>query len=610
MSDYLEKVNSPADLKKLSKKELGAYADEVRNLIVETVKRCGGHLASNLGAVELTIALHYVFDCPKDKILFDVGHQSYTHKIITGRRDKFSGLRRDGGISGFPNAEESEFDPVTTGHSSTSLSVGLGMARARDLAGDDYNVVAVIGDGAFTGGMTFEALNDIGANKEKVIIVLNDNKMSISKNVGAFAEYLSKLRLSKRYNTIKYDIKKGVGALPFFGDKLVDFLDKTKDDVKASLLPNKFFENLGIKYYGPFDGHDIGDLTDILARLKNNKGPVLLHVVTHKGNGVSEAMESPDKYHGVSPQNGEIHREISFSSVVSRELCKLAEADDKVVAVTAAMAIGTGLNDFAAKYPDRYFDVGIAEEHATAMCAGFAAAGYKPFFAVYSSFWQRAFDQTITDVCIDKRAVTFLIDHAGAVGGDGVTHQGTFDIAALAMIPNMTIMQPKDGTELASMIEFAASFNAPLAIRYPKTYDYDFDEHTDVSGLKWETLAMANTNVTVLTVGNRAIKASLGLRGATVVNARIIKPLDFGFLDAVVEKSVVVTVEDGIVRGGFGESVRTYFEDRDKNVKVVTIGYGDGFIDKLDEAVIMESGGLTTDSLAQKIENATGIKLI
>lgn len=610
MSDYLEKVNSPADLKKLSKKELGAYADEVRNLIVETVKRCGGHLASNLGTVELTIALHYVFDCPKDKILFDVGHQSYTHKIITGRRDKFSGLRLDGGISGFPNAEESEFDPVTTGHSSTSLSVGLGMARARDLAGDDYNVVAVIGDGAFTGGMTFEALNDIGANKEKMIIVLNDNKMSISKNVGAFAEYLSKLRLSKRYNTIKYDIKKGVGALPFFGDKLVDFLDKTKDDVKASLLPNKFFENLGIKYYGPFDGHDIGDLTDILARLKNNKGPVLLHIVTHKGNGVSEAMESPDKYHGVSPQNGEIHREISFSSVVSRELCKLADADDKVVAVTAAMAIGTGLNDFAVKYPDRYFDVGIAEEHATAMCAGFAAAGYKPFFAVYSSFWQRAFDQTITDVCIDKRAVTFLIDHAGAVGGDGVTHQGTFDIAALAMIPNMTIMQPKDGTELANMIEFAASFNAPLAIRYPKTYDYDFDEHTDVSGLKWETLAMANTNVTVLAVGNRAIKASLGLRGVTVVNARIVKPLDFGFLDAVVEKSVVVTVEDGIVRGGFGESVRTYFEDRDKNVKVVTIGYGDGFIDKLDEAVIMESGGLTTDSLAQKIENATGIKLI
>lgn len=610
MSDYLEKVNSPADLKKLSKKELGVYADEVRNLIVETVKCRGGHLASNLGTVELTIALHYVFDCPKDKILFDVGHQSYTHKIITGRRDKFSGLRHDGGISGFPNAEESEYDPVTTGHSSTSLSVGLGMARARDLAGDDYNVVSVIGDGAFTGGMTFEALNDIGANKEKMIIVLNDNKMSISKNVGAFAEYLSKLRLSKRYNTIKYDIKKSVGALPFFGDKFVDFLYKAKDDVKASLLPNKFFENLGIKYYGPFDGHNIEDLTDVLTRLKNNKGPVLLHVVTHKGNGVSAAMENPDKYHGVSPQTCVIRRETSFSSVVSRELCKLAAVDDKIVAVTAAMAIGTGLNEFASQYRDRYFDVGIAEEHAAAMCAGFAAAGYKPFFAVYSSFWQRAFDQTITDICIDKRAVTFLIDHAGAVGGDGVTHQGAFDLAAFAMIPNMTIMQPKDGAELANMLEFAASFNAPLAIRYPKAYDYDFDEHTDVSDMKWETLAKAKSNLTVLAVGNRAIKAALGLRGVTVVNARIVKPLDCEFLDSLTEKSVVITVEDGIVRGGFGESVRAYFENNCKDIKVVTIGYGDGFIDKLDETAILKSGGLTTDSLAGKIERAIGIKLI
>ena len=458
--------------------------------------------------------------------------------------------------------------------------------------------------------MTFEALNDIGANKEKMIIVLNDNKMSISKNVGAFAEYLSKLRLSKRYNTIKYDIKKSVGALPFFGDKFVDFLYKAKDDVKASLLPNKFFENLGIKYYGPFDGHNIEDLTDVLTRLKNNKGPVLLHVVTHKGNGVSAAMENPDKYHGVSPQTCVIRRETSFSSVVSRELCKLAAVDDKIVAVTAAMAIGTGLNEFASQYRDRYFDVGIAEEHAAAMCAGFAAAGYKPFFAVYSSFWQRAFDQTITDICIDKRAVTFLIDHAGAVGGDGVTHQGAFDLAAFAMIPNMTIMQPKDGAELANMLEFAASFNAPLAIRYPKAYDYDFDEHTDVSDMKWETLAKAKSNLTVLAVGNRAIKAALGLRGVTVVNARIVKPLDCEFLDSLTEKSVVITVEDGIVRGGFGESVRAYFENNCKDIKVVTIGYGDGFIDKLDETAILKSGGLTTDSLAGKIERAIGIKLI
>lgn len=608
MPKIIEQVNSPDELKKLNIKELGEYADEVRELIVETVKRRGGHLASNLGTVELTIALHYVFDCPTDKLLFDVGHQTYTHKIITGRRDKFSELRTDGGITGFPNADESDCDVVTTGHSSTSLSVGLGLARARDLAGEKYNVVTVIGDGAFTGGMTFEALNDIGAHKEKMIIVLNDNKMSISKNVGAFAEYLSKLRLSKRYNTIKYDIKRGVGALPFFGDKIVDFLDKAKDDVKASLLPNKFFENLGIKYYGPFDGHEIGSLIDVLTRLKNNKGPVLLHVVTNKGNGVDEVMEQPDKYHGVSPHADVPSHEIAFSSVVSKELCRLAANDNKVIAVTAAMSIGTGLNEFAAAYPDRYFDVGIAEEHAAAMCAGFAASGYKPFFAVYSSFWQRAFDQTITDICIDNRPVTFLIDHAGAVGCDGVTHQGAFDLAALSMIPNMTVMQPKDGAELADMISFAASYNAPLAIRYSKSYDYDFDEHTGIESLRWERLACSDSNVIVLAVGNRAIKAALGLRGATVVNARVVKPLDVEYLDSLNDGAIVITVEDGIVRGGFGESVRAYFSQKRRAIEVVTIGYDDKFIQTLDETKILESGGLTTDALRNKIALA-GIKL-
>lgn len=608
MPKIIEQVNSPDELKKLNIKELGEYADEVRELIVETVKRRGGHLASNLGTVELTIALHYVFDCPTDKLLFDVGHQTYTHKIITGRRDKFSELRTDGGITGFPNADESDCDVVTTGHSSTSLSVGLGLARARDLAGEKYNVVTVIGDGAFTGGMTFEALNDIGAHKEKMIIVLNDNKMSISKNVGAFAEYLSKLRLSKRYNTIKYDIKRGVGALPFFGDKIVDFLDKAKDDVKASLLPNKFFENLGIKYYGPFDGHEIGSLIDVLTRLKNNKGPVLLHVVTNKGNGVDEVMEQPDKYHGVSPHADVPSHEITFSSVVSKELCRLAANDNKVIAVTAAMSIGTGLKEFAAAYPDRYFDVGIAEEHAAAMCAGFAASGYKPFFAVYSSFWQRAFDQTITDICIDNRPVTFLIDHAGAVGCDGVTHQGAFDLAALSMIPNMTVMQPKDGAELADMISFAASYNAPLAIRYSKSYDYDFDEHTGIESLRWERLACSDSNVIVLAVGNRAIKAALGLRGATVVNARVVKPLDVEYLDSLNDGAIVITVEDGIVRGGFGESVRAYFSQKRRAIEVVTIGYDDKFIQTLDEIKILESGGLTTDALRNKIALA-GIEL-
>lgn len=346
----------------------------------------------------------------------------------------------------------------------------------------------------------------------------------------------------------------------------------------------------------------------MLTKLKNNKGPVLLHVVTNKGNGVDEVMEQPDKYHGVSPHADVPSHEIAFSSVVSKELCRLAANDNRVIAVTAAMSIGTGLNEFAAAYPDRYFDVGIAEEHAAAMCAGFAASGYKPFFAVYSSFWQRAFDQTITDICIDNRPVTFLIDHAGAVGCDGVTHQGAFDLAALSMIPNMTVMQPKDGAELADMISFAASYNAPLAIRYSKSYDYDFDEHTGIESLRWERLACSDSNVIVLAVGNRAIKAALGLRGATVVNARVVKPLDVEYLDSLNDGAIVITVEDGIVRGGFGESVRAYFSQKRRAIEVVTIGYDDKFIQTLDETKILESGGLTTDALRNKIALA-GIEL-
>lgn len=600
MSEFLEKVNSPEDLKKLTVKELGVYAGEVREYILETVKKQGGHLSSNLGSIELTIALHYVFDSPNDKLLFDVGHQAYTHKIITGRREEFKKLRSDGGISGFPNVRESECDAFTMGHSSTSLSLGVGFSRARDILGQNYNVVAVIGDGAFTGGMAFEALNDIGAHKEKLIIVLNDNKMSISKNVGAFSEYLARLRLSKRYSSFKYNLKKGISALPFFGDEVVGVLDRAKDNVKISLLPDKIFENLGVKYYGPFDGHDIGGLIGVLKKLKDEKGPVLLHALTNKGNGVEPVMENPGKFHGVSPE-GCISREISFASVVEKKLCGMAEKNERIVAVTAAMSMGTGLERFAEKYTERYFDVGIAEEHAVTMCAGFAAAGLKPFFAVYSSFLQRAFDQTLHDVCIDCRPVTFLIDHAGAVGGDGITHQGIFDISYLSLIPGMTIMQPKDGIELEDMLDFSEKFNGPLAIRYPKAFEYAFDEHAAVSSLEWERVTRSKSKIYVLAVGSRMLKAALGLLNVNVINARIIKPLDKKFLDSVPDGALIVTLEDGIIKGGFGESVRAYYSSSGRKVSVEILGYPDKFQYYSSEERILSDAGLTADGIASAI---------
>ena len=596
----LEQINSPSDLKKLSIKELNAYAEEVRSYIIETVRRQGGHLASNLGTVELITALHYVFDCPVDKLLFDVGHQAYTHKIITGRRDSFYNLRSDEGVSGFPNASESTYDAFTMGHSSTSLSLGVGFARARDILGLDYNVVCVIGDGAFTGGMAFEALNDIGANKEKMIIVLNDNKMSISKNVGALNEYLAKLRLSKRYLNVKYNVKKAVSALPFFGDRVVNFLDKTKDNIKKTLLPDKIFENLGVKYYGPFDGHNIAELVSILKKLKEEKGPVLLHVLTNKGNGVPEILHNPDKYHGVGPEN-KPETEISYSSVVGNKLCALAQDNKSVVAVTAAMSMGTGLDEFARRFPDRYFDVGIAEGHAASMCAALAAAGVKPFFAVYSSFLQRAFDQVLHDICIDKRPVTLLIDHAGAVGGDGITHQGNFDIGFLSVIPDMTILQPKDGKELESMMDFALKFNAPLAIRYPKSFSYEFDDHNPIEGLKWETLVRSREKIFILAAGNRMIKVALGVKNANVVNVRVIKPLDKSFLSSVSDGSLVITLEDGMLKGGFGESVESFFNASDKKVKVVCLGYPDKFQSRSLVSDMMREAGITEQNISEII---------
>ncbi len=597
LGKYLEQVNSPSDLKKIPVKELPVYAREVRDYINETVTRRGGHLSSNLGSVELTIALHYVFSAPKDKILFDVGHQSYTHKIITGRREGFYNLRSDEGVSGFPNVSESEYDAFTMGHSSTSLSVGLGLARSRKITGDDYNVVSLIGDGAFTGGMAFEALNDIGENKEKMIIVLNDNKMSISKNVGAFSQYLAKLRLSRKYNSFKHTVKNGVRALPFIGEGLVGVLDKMKDNIKMSLINGKIFENLGVKYYGPVDGHDISGLIEILKKLKTARGPVLLHVVTKKGNGVVEAENNPDKYHGVG--GGKKAENKPFSKIVGQKLCELAEKHDNIVAVTAAMSVGTGLENFANAFPDRFYDVGIAEGHAVTMCAGLSASGVKPYFAVYSSFLQRGFDQILHDVCIDKRPVTFLIDHAGVVGGDGVTHQGIFDISYLSLMPNMTILQPKDGKELAKMLEFSVGYNAPLAIRYPKDYESEIEDY-EVDLLSWSTVKKCDTGITVLAVGNRALSLALGTENATVINARVIKPLDEETLSALKSEKLIITIEDGVIKGGFGEAVKNFYGET--GPVVVTLGHEDAFPLSMSESKMFEKSGLTKENLVKIIK--------
>lgn len=597
MFDLLEKVNSPLDLKKLSVEELSAYATQVRDFVMQKVTQNGGHLSSNLGVVELTIALHYVFSSPQDKIIFDVGHQSYTHKIITGRVDGFDKLRHDGGITGFPNEKESEHDHFTTGHSSTSLSLGVGMARARDILNQDYNVVSVIGDGAFTGGMAYEALNDIGANREKMIIVLNDNNMSISKNVGAFSQYLAKLRLSKKYTAIKYNVKKSVKALPFFGDRFVRVLDRIKDNFKFSLIPNKMFENFGVKYYGPFDGHDIPTLISVLKMVKNTTRPVLLHVVTKKGKGVETVEEAPGAYHGVSPAGDK--KSIPYRSVVSEKLCEMGESDEKVVAVTAAMSDGTGLTEFSKKYPNRYFDVGIAEQHAVSMCAGLQKAGLKPYFAVYSSFLQRAYDQVLSDICIDNRGVTLLIDHAGVVGGDGVTHQGIYDISYLTAMPNMTVMQPKDGVELKNMMQFSLTYARPLAIRYSKSYETEYSEHKPVD-LSWEWIRKTNSNVYILAVGSKMLDIALKNDEANVISARVIKPLDEELLKNI-SSGHVITMEEGVLRGGFGEMVNAFYEHSD-SVKVHSLGFGDVFFDKLEENAIFACAGVTENALNELVE--------
>lgn len=590
----LNQIKGPADLKRLSIREMEALAGEIREEIVGTVARHGGHLSSNLGAVELTLALHYVFDCPEDKLVFDVGHQSYAHKILTGRLEGFrDGLREEGGLSGFPRPSESESDAFTAGHASTAISAALGIARTRDVMGDDYHVVAVVGDGALTGGMCYEALNDAGQSGTRLIVILNDNEMSISRNVGALSKYLTGLRQSRSYRAFKRGVRRGLERIPGLGAPMFRFVERFRDWLKTPFVDGKFFEALGFRYIGPLDGHDIKALVRVLRRAREDEAPQILHVVTTKGKGYTPAESHPDAYHGVAPflvETGQARGEsgASCGSVAAAELVALAENDIRVCAVTAAMPIGTGMQHFAQAHPDRFFDVGIAEEHAVTMAAGMASAGMKPYVAIYSTFLQRAFDQIATDVCIPDLPVTFLVDRAGLVGADGVTHQGVFDLSYLSMLPNMVVAAPRDVRDLKRLVRLSAEYDGPMAIRYPRDVE-DMGARMETQKPlhigEWEVLTEGE-DVMFLAVGRMvciAMRASIELMGkgvrAGVVDARFVKPLDEELLRRALKAGLIVTVEENVLAGGLGEHVLSWLAQNAPGREALTLAVPDAHIE-------------------------------
>jgi 1-deoxy-D-xylulose-5-phosphate synthase len=602
----LNEVNYPEDIKALNKEQLCQLADEIRSFLVENVSKTGGHLAPNLGVVELTLALHKVFDMPKDKIIWDVGHQIYVHKLLTGRKDKFNTLRKAGGISGFPRPNESKYDIFSTGHSSTSISAALGVARARDIKNEKYNVVAVIGDGALTGGMALEALNDAGNSNTNITVVLNDNEMSISKNVGGLSAYLSKIRTTPTYINIRNDIEYIIKKIPAVGNNLYKTAERLKEGVKQIVVDGMLFEELGFTYIGPINGHDILEVEDVLKRTKKIKGPVLVHIITKKGKGYSFAEKKPEIFHGLGPfevRTGESlgTSKINYSKVFGEEIVKEASTNDKIVAITAAMPDGTGLNDFKSQFPKRFFDVGIAEQHAVTLAAGLAANGLKPVFAVYSTFLQRGYDQIVHDVCIQNLPVMFAIDRAGIVGEDGETHQGVFDISYLRMIPNITVLAPKNIDEFRAMLKWCFRFNRPVAIRYPRGGDYNvnFDKFSSISEGKWETV-MKGSDVIILAVGKMVQTSYLAAKklqekgiNPTIVNCRFIKPLDMAMLQEIAKDyNNIFTIEDNNISGGFGSAVLEHLSKFRYKGKTTLIGYPDEFITHGSSELIYEKYGL------------------
>ena len=610
----LNNVNYPEDVRKLSLKEKEVLAKELREKIINLVSKTGGHLASNLGVVELTIALHSVFNTPMDKIIWDVGHQTYVHKMLTGRKQKLESLRKLDGISGFPKTNESIYDNFNTGHSSTSISIGLGFARVRDIKKENHKIVAVIGDGALTGGMALEALNDLGSSETDMLVVLNDNEMSISKNVGGISLMLSKIRTQNLYVNTNIKGKRKISKIPFVGKKIVKLVQKTKRSIKQFVIPKMYFEDIGFRYLGPVDGHNIEELENMMELARKQSGPILLHVITKKGKGYEHAEKNPDKFHGISKFDVETGEKIGkskkdYSSVFGSKLCRIAENNSKVVAITAAMKDGTGLKEFAEKYPERFFDVGIAEQHAIGLAAGIAKAGMIPVVPIYSSFLQRAYDQMVHDVSIQNLPVVICADRAGIVGNDGETHQGLLDVAFTKTIPNFTIMAPKDFNELEEMLDFAVELQSPVLIRYPRGgEDIDFKVSDVIKNGRIEVLNEGE-DIAFIAIGkmvSRAKKivdslAEIGVN-AKLINARFLKPIDEEYLIENLENiKRIITIEDCTVVGGLGEEIEKIMFRNKLDIDVVKFAYPDTFVKQGDVTEIEERFGMDKDNIERLV---------
>lgn len=617
----LEKIKKPNDIKKLQPEEFGLLAEEIRSFLIEKISETGGHLASNLGVVELTMALHLAFDLPEDKLIWDVGHQAYTHKLLTGRKEDFGMLRQHGGISGFPKRRESDCDAFDTGHSSTSISAGLGLVCARDLMQQKHSVVSVIGDGSMTGGMAYEAMNNAATLKTNFIIVLNDNNMSISENVGGISRYLTGLRTNTGYNDFKEGLSSALSRIPVLGDALVYRLKQTKSSIKQLLIPGMFFEEMGITYLGPVDGHNIQQMMQVFQEAKKVRHAVLVHVLTKKGKGYRPAEMNPSKFHGVSPfhvstgKPKEQKRQPDYTDVFSDQICRLAAEDERIVAVTAAMPGGTGLSRFAQKYPKRFFDVGIAEGHAVTFAAGMAAAGLRPVFAVYSSFLQRGFDQILHDVCIQNLPVLFAVDRAGLVGCDGETHQGIFDLSYLTQIPNLTVMVPKNGWELGEFMKLALELEGPAAVRYPRgpacmeleeyraPVEYGRAEVLEEGG-DIAFLAVGSMVETAMEVHRRMLEQG---KGSSVVNLRFAKPFDKDTVRRLAMNSrLLVTMEENVHIGGLGEQIAAWLSQEGLKVKVLQIALPDAYVEHGNVMILREENGIDAGSIMRRITEVKG----
>lgn len=611
----LEKIKEANDVKQLSLSECEQLAQEIRDFLIRSLSETGGHLASNLGVVELTIALHRFLHFPEDKLVWDVGHQAYTHKILTGRKEQFATLRKTGGLSGFPKRKESDCDAFDTGHSSTSISAGLGLVQARDLKGENYQVVSVIGDGALTGGMAYEALNNAAELKKNFIIILNDNEMSITRNVGGMSSYLDHIRMAAPYTELKMGVTNALKKIPKVGDGMVDALHKTKSSIKQLVIPGMLFENMGLTYLGPVDGHDMRQLGKVLQEAKRKKGPVLIHVLTEKGRGYEPAMRHPARFHGAAPYEIETglpksNGNPSYTDIFSTVMRKFGDREPDVVAVSAAMVPGTGLKRFGNMFPERLFDVGIAEEHAVTFAAGLALGGLRPVVAIYSSFLQRAVDQILHDVCMQNLPVVFAVDRAGLVGSDGETHHGCFDLSYLSMMPNMTVMAPKNKWELSDMLKFAIRQKNPVAIRYPRGEAYTGleDYRAPIEMGKAEILEKGK-EIAILAVGNMvrtAVQVTENLRNRgyepTLVNMRFVKPLDMDLLEILREDhSLIVTLEENVKSGGFGEQVMTYYGSRLHSPAVRIVAIEDKFVPHGSVEDLMHQQQMDSASVTERI---------